>query len=94
MELFFSPEFYKEDGQVLNVVTDKKKPVGYMAFLKKDKKMYVYGHLEEEGVAEDFKDLVSPYIQGLTKIEDEIEVYSYISVGGKKIEIQIEEEDK
>ncbi|WP_280768094.1 hypothetical protein [Salipaludibacillus daqingensis] len=92
MQLYLSPEFYKQDAQVLNIVTDKSKPVGYLAFLMTDKKMYVYGVIEEEGVAEDFKDLVTPFIQGLTKLSSEIEVFTYLSVGGKKIEFESQEE--
>ncbi|WP_332628921.1 hypothetical protein [Halalkalibacter flavus] len=94
MQIYFSPEFLKEDAQVLNVVTDANKPVGYMAFLMEEekKKMYVYGQLQEEGVYEDFKDLVKPYLEGLKKLKPELEVYSYLSVGGKKVELG--EEDK
>jgi len=76
----------------LNIVTDKNKPVGYLTFLMTDKKMYVYGLLDEEGVAEDFKDLVNPYIQGLTKMTSDLEVFTYLSVGGKKIEFETDEE--
>jgi hypothetical protein len=94
LQLYFSPEFLKEDAQVLNVVSDANKPVGYMAFLMEEekKKMYVYGHLQEEGVYEDFKDLVKPYLQGLKKLKPELEVYSYLSVGGKKVELEEESE--
>ncbi|KHF40042.1 hypothetical protein [Halalkalibacter okhensis] len=93
MQIYFSPEFLKEDAQVLNVVTDNNKPVGYMAFLMEEekKKMYVYGQLQEEGVYEDFKDLVKPYLEGLKKLKPELEVYSYLSVGGKKVELGEEE---
>ncbi len=86
----------KDDAQVLNIVTDSNKPVGYMAFLmEEDKKMmYVYGQLQEEGVYEDFKDLVKPYLQGLKKLKPELEVYSYLSVGGKKVELEEEDESK
>ena len=92
MQIYFSPEFYKLDAQVLNIVTDKNKPVGYLAFLKEEKKMYVYGHLQEEGVTEDFKDLVTPYIQGLTKLTPDLEVLTHLTVGGKKVEIETEKE--
>lgn len=92
LQIYFSPEFFKEDGQVLNVVTNTDKPVGYLAFLMNEKKMYVYGHLQEEGVTEDFKELVKPYIQGLTKIKPDLEVFSFLSVGGKKVDISLEEE--
>ncbi|MFC0470088.1 hypothetical protein ACFFHM_06020 [Halalkalibacter kiskunsagensis] len=96
MQIYFSPEFMKDDAQVLNIVTDSNKPVGYMAFLmEEDKKMmYVYGQLQEEGVYEDFKDLVKPYLQGLKKLKPELEVYSYLSVGGKKVELEEEDESK
>ncbi|MRH42564.1 hypothetical protein GH741_07690 [Aquibacillus halophilus] len=91
MQIYFSPEFLKEEAQVLNIVDDNNKAVGYMAFLMEDKKMYVYGQLEEEGVYQDFKDLVNPYLQGLTKLKPDLEVYSYLSVGGKKIELDDQE---
>ena len=75
MQIYFSPEFMKEDSQVLNVVTDDNKPLGFLTFLMEPekKKLYVYGHLQEEGVNEDFKDLVKPYLQGLTKLKPELE---------------------
>ncbi|UCZ53613.1 hypothetical protein LGQ02_02100 [Bacillus shivajii] len=92
MQIYFSPEFYKEDAQVLNIVTDKNEAVGYLAFLMDDKKMYVYGTLQEEGISENFKDLVTPYIRGLTKLKPDIEVFTFLSAGGKKIEIEEEKQ--
>lgn len=92
MQIYFTPELLKEDAQVLNIVDDKKNAVGYMAFLIEEKKMYIYGLLESEGVEEDFKDLVEPYIQGLAKLKPDLEVLSYLSVGGKKVEIETEGE--
>lgn len=92
MQLYFSPEFYKQDAQVLNIVTDKNKPVGYLAFLMAEEKMYIYGVVEEEGVTENFKDLVTPYIQGFTKIKADLEVFTYLSVGGKKLEIESDQD--
>jgi hypothetical protein len=96
LQIYFSPEFIKDDAQVLNIVTDANKPVGYLAFLMEaeKKKMYVYGQLQEEGVCEDFKDLVKPYLQGLTKLKPELEVYSYLSVGGKKVELEDSEKNE
>ncbi|MCK0473111.1 hypothetical protein [Halalkalibacter sp. APA_J-10(15)] len=93
MQIYFSPEYFNEQSHVLNIVTDRNKPVGYLAFLldETSNKMYVYGHLEEEGVSEDFKDLVKPYLQGLKKIKAEIEVYSYLSLGGKQVTIELDE---
>ncbi|MDC3415223.1 hypothetical protein NC797_17225 [Aquibacillus sp. 3ASR75-11] len=93
MQIYFSPEFLKEDAQVLNIVDDNNKPVGYMAFLMEQKKMYVYGQLEDEGVSEDFKDLVKPYLQGLTKLKPDLEVYSYLSVGGTKVQLDNEDDN-
>lgn len=92
MEIYFSPEFLNENAQVLNVVTQNNIPVGYLTFLMEENKMYVYGHLQEEGVAEDFKDLVKPYVQGLTKMKEGLEVFLYLSVGGKQVELEIEKE--
>ncbi|WP_186577326.1 hypothetical protein [Aquibacillus kalidii] len=92
MQIYFSPEFLREDAQVLNVVDDKNKAVGYIAFLMEQKKMYVYGQLEDEGVEADFKDLVEPYLQGLAKLKPDLEVYSYLTVGGKKVDVSSEKE--
>ncbi|UOE92539.1 hypothetical protein [Alkalihalobacillus sp. LMS39] len=91
MQIYFSPEFLKEDAQVLNVVTDDNEAVGYLAFLMEEKKMYVYGQLQEGGVEADFKDLIKPYLEGLTKLKPDMEVYSFVSVGGSKIELENEE---
>lgn len=93
MQIYFSPEVIKPDSQVLNVVDQNQKAVGYVAFLFDEKKLYVYGLLEKEGVEEDFKDLVKPYIQGLSKLKEELEVYSYLSIGAKKIELEDEESE-
>ena len=92
MQIFISPELMKESVQVLNIINTQNKAVGYLSILIDEKKMYVYGHLEEEGVCEDYKDLVKPYLQGLTKIKPELEVMTYFAVGGKKIEIELDKE--
>ncbi|WP_077621828.1 hypothetical protein [Sediminibacillus massiliensis] len=92
MQIYFSPEFLKENAQVLNIVDDKNKAVGYMAFLMESDKMYVYGQLAEEGVKEDFKDLVKPYLEGLTKLKPNLDVLSYLTIGGQKVELENEEE--
>ncbi len=95
MQIYFSPEFFKEDAQVLNIVTHHNEPVGYLAFLMDGKeKIYVYGVLENEGVTEDFKDLVKPYLQGLMKINPDLDVYSYLTVGGKKVDLDMTEKNR
>ncbi|MBD8068073.1 hypothetical protein [Bacillus sp. PS06] len=87
MQIFLSPELMTQEYQILNVVNQNEKAIGYVTFLIDEKKMYVYGLCEEEGVSEDFKDLVKPYIQGMSKAKPELDVYSYISIGGKKLEL-------
>ncbi|WP_216829142.1 hypothetical protein [Alkalihalobacterium elongatum] len=91
MDIYFSPELSKEDAQVLNIVDRDEKAVGYLAYIIDEKKIYVYGQLENEGVYEDFKDLVKPYLKGLQKVKEDVELYSYLSVGGKKVELEDEE---
>jgi hypothetical protein len=86
LQIYFSPEVFTPYFHVLNVVDQNQKAVGYLTFLFDDKKMYVYGHLQEKGVYEDYKDLIKPYIEGMAKTKKDIEVYSYISSGGEKIE--------
>lgn len=91
MEIFFTPELYRQDAQILNVVDEDHNPVGYFAFVIDEKKIYVYGHLENEGVGEDYKDMVLNYVKGLVKLKPEREVYSYVAIGGKKVELKAEE---
>jgi hypothetical protein len=92
MEIYLSPELMKQDSHVLNIIDQNGKAVGYVTFLLDEKKMYVYGQLEEEGVGEDFKDLIQPYIKGMSKTKQDLEVYSYLSVGGQKIDLEKKEE--
>lgn len=94
MQIYFSPEIMTPQFQVLNVVDDAEKVMGNVAFLFDEKKLYVYGILEEEGVAVDFKDLVTPYLKGLAKTKKDLEVYSCLYVGCKKIKLDGEEEEK
>ncbi|WP_209122680.1 hypothetical protein [Alkalihalobacillus sp. BA299] len=90
MDIYFSPELNKQDAQVLNIVDRDDQAIGYLAYIVDDKKIYVYGHLANDGVYEDFKDLVKPYIKGITKLKEDTEVYNYLSVGGKKVELSEE----
>ncbi|MEH7108373.1 hypothetical protein [Bacillus sp. JJ1764] len=92
MQIYFSPEVITPQFQVLNVVDTNNKAVGNVAFLFDEKKLYVYGILEEEGVGADFKDLVTPYIKGLAKAKEGTEIFSCLYIGCKKIKLQEEEE--
>lgn len=93
MQIYFSPEVVTPEFQVLNVVGDNDQAMGNVAFLFNDEKLYVYGILEEEGVAADFKDLVTPYVKGLAKAKRDVEVYACLYVGGKKLQLDDDEED-
>ncbi len=94
MQIFLSPELITPEFQIINIINQNEKAIGYVTFLFDEKKMYVYGVCEEEGVSEDFKDLIKPYIQGMAKAKPELDVMSYISIGGKKLEIGEEKEEK
>lgn len=87
MQIYFSPELMKEDAQVLNIIDQNGNAVGYIAFIFAEKNMYTYGQLENEGMEEDFKDLVTPYIEGMSKTKEDLDVYCYLSVGGKRLNI-------
>jgi hypothetical protein len=91
LQIYFSPEVITPQYQVLNVVDTKNKGVGNVAFLFDEKKLYVYGILEEEGVEADFKDLVTPYIKGLAKAKPGLDIYSCLYVGCKKITLNVED---
>lgn len=93
MQIYFSPEVITPQFQVLNIVNTASKAVGNIALLFDEKKLYVYGILEEEGVGEDFKDLVKPYLKGLSKAKEGLEVYSCLYVGCKKIELNGDKEE-
>lgn len=92
MQIYFSPEVITPQFQVLNVVDSTNKAVGNVAFLFDEKKLYVYGILEEEGVGSDFKDLVKPYLKGLSKAKEGLDIFSCLYVGCKKIDLNQEEE--
>ncbi|MCM3585952.1 hypothetical protein M3182_09465 [Mesobacillus maritimus] len=93
MQIYFSPEVITPEFQVLNVVDSENKAVGNVAFLFDEKKLFVYGILEEEGVGADFKDLVTPYIKGLSKAKPGLDVLSCLYVGCKKITLNDEKEE-
>ncbi len=88
MQIFFSPEVITPEFQVLNVLDSNNKAVGNVAFLFDEKKLFVYGILEEEGVGEDFKDLVTPYIKGLSKAKPGLDILSCLYIGCKKITLK------
>jgi hypothetical protein len=92
MQIYFSPEVITPEYQVLNIVDSTNKGVGNIAFLFTDKKLYVYGILEEEEVGADFKDLVTPYIKGMAKAKPGLDILSCLYVGCKKIKLN-EEKD-
>lgn len=92
MQIYFSPEVITPEYQVLNIVDSTNKGVGNIAFLFTDKKLYVYGILEEEEVGADFKDLVTPYIKGMAKAKPGVDILSCLYVGCKKIKLT-EEKD-
>jgi len=90
VEIFFSPEVITQEYQLLNIINSDEKAVGNVAFLFHEDKLYVYGILEEEGVAESFKDLVYPYIKGMAKSKEDIEVFASLYTGCKKIDLEEE----
>ncbi|MFJ5714736.1 hypothetical protein [Neobacillus sp. NPDC093127] len=92
MQIYFSPEVITPQFQVLNVVDSAGKAVGNVAFLFDEKKLYVYGILEEEGVGADFKDLVTPYLKGLTKAKPGLDIFTCLYVGCKKIKLNEEQQ--
>jgi hypothetical protein len=92
LQIYFSPEVITPEYQVLNIVDSTNKGVGNVAFLFSEKKLYVYGILEEEEVGADFKDLVTPYIKGLAKAKPGLDILSCLYVGCKKIKLTEEKE--
>ncbi|MCH1626371.1 hypothetical protein [Fredinandcohnia quinoae] len=94
MQIFISPEIVKEQCQILNIINQDQKAIGYITFFFDEKKMYVYGQCEEEGVSEDFKDVIQPYIQGMSKAKPDLDIYSYICIGGKKLTLNKDENNE
>lgn len=92
LQIYFSPEVITPEFQVLNVVDSTNKGVGNIAFLFTEKKLYVYGILEEEDVGADFRDLVTPYLKGLAKAKPGLDIFSCLYVGCKKIELNDKEQ--
>ena len=84
----------KNDYQLLNIIDQNNKPVGFLTFLFDEKKLYVFGQAES-GIKEDFKDLIKPYIQGMKKsLSEEITIFSFLTVGGEKIDLDQNNEEK
>lgn len=94
MEIYFSPEVITPHFQILNVVCSKENALGNVAILFDEKRLYVYGILEEKEVEVDFKDLITPYIKGLAKAKPDLDVYSCLYTGCDKVELNEEAEDK
>lgn len=94
LEIYLSPDVLTPHFHIINVVNGQDKVLGNIAFLFDEKKLFVYGILEEEGVSENFKDIVQPYIKGLAKAKPDLEVYSCLYVGCKKISLNATEEEK
>lgn len=91
LQIYFSPEVIKPEYQILNIVDEKNKGVGNVVFLFAEKKLFVYGILEEEDVGADFRDLVTPYIKGLAKANPGFDIFSCLYVGCKKIMLNEQE---
>lgn len=87
MEIYFSPEYMDEQSQILNVVNEAQKAIGFLCILKVDKKMYVFGNLHNVGAKEDFTDLLKPYLEGMAKMNEDIDMFSYLTVGGEWLEL-------
>jgi hypothetical protein len=89
--LYFTPEFIGESGQIINVVNQKGKAVGYLAVLlnaKKDR-FYIFGHLTDRGEKENYIDIVSHYATGLKKAySNETEPYISLYIGEDTIELE------
>lgn len=87
LQIYFSPEVITPQYHVLNIVDSANKGVGNIAFLFAEKKLYVYGILEDENIGADFKDLVTPYIKGMAKAQPGLDIFSCLYVGCKKIDL-------
>lgn len=94
LEIYFSPEVLHQHFQILNVVDAKENAVGNVAFMFDEKKIYVYGIVEEEGVTENFRSIVQAYIKGLASAFPDLEIYSCLYVGCKKISVNTDDEGK
>lgn len=94
MEIYFSPELINEQAQIINIVNEKQAAVGFLCIVKDNKKMYIFGNLEEIGVREDFKDLIKPYIQGMSKINPEFDLFSYITTGGEMLDLKEKQKEE
>ncbi|HET7628093.1 MAG TPA: hypothetical protein VFK44_06855 [Bacillales bacterium] len=87
MEIYISPEFINNESQVYNIVDEQGDAVGYMACVQDEERMYVYGLAENESVEEDFKDLTTPFIEGLAEMKPDLDIYCHLFVGGKRLEV-------
>jgi hypothetical protein len=87
MPIFFSPEVIKDSFHILKIVNASEKTVGSLAVLFDDKKIYVYGILEEGGVSEDFREMIRHFLKGMAKAKEEKEIYTCLYTADRKISI-------
>lgn len=92
MEIYFSPEVINPHFQLLSIVDANGKAVGNVVFLFDEKKLYVHGLLEEKGVEADFKDLVIPYLKGMAKAKEGLDIFACLYSGCEKIDLNVDKE--
>ncbi|WAA10926.1 hypothetical protein [Fervidibacillus albus] len=87
MPIYLSPELITPTFQIVNIVNAEEKAVGCLVTLFHGKMIYAYGILEEDGVAEEYKSIVRHYLKGLSKIGKDVELYSCLYIGCKRVKL-------
>ena len=93
--IYLQPQFRTPSGEILNVVSNDGKLLGYLFYMfKEESDMYIIGQLDEVGEKQNYIDLVSRFISGLKEAcALKQDPYVKIKCGGEEIDIKKQNEE-
>lgn len=94
--LYLQPQFRNTSGEILNVVSQDGKMLGYLTYIYKEHDdLYVLGHLDDVGEKQNYIDVIAKYVSGLKAVCGmEKDPYVRIHCGGDPIQLTKSEEDE
>lgn len=92
--LYLQPQFRSTSSEILNVVSQEGKMLGYLLYTYKDDDLYVLGHLDDGGEKQNYIDVIGKYIVGLKDVSGvKKDPYVRIHCGGEAVQLSKKEEE-
>jgi hypothetical protein len=93
--LYLQPQFRSTSGEILNVVSQDGKMLGYLMYIyKEDDDLYVLGHLDDVGEKQNYIDVIGKYVSGLKDVCGvKKDPYVRIHCGGDPIQLSKKEDE-